>query len=752
MPPPIPYAQYVWLLSYRTGAVAPAGAAVGAGAQRAMTPRDPRDGDGFLVPRLPSPANPLTVAQLLSGDPALNLDRVAAVLGASPAQLIADPRSILYQPAQIVDRAVADAAAKAGPTVAKAQRTKAAGVPTAAQRARMTVALGQTGPSVPTVSGKNLVRVVAPRTRTPSEPAPESADADAPPRREDPAARTAPESSDVASYLAQLAANSVDEQAWRSVNFDRRLVYIRWVFFGGPAPDFGPTPPPTVAAAPVGYRRAAPLAAPLATPEAMRDVIDRHYGITTMTELGQRWRMELEDAGIPCATWIAAGTNTITLANWITALAYSGRLSARGFGLDTVNAAVRAACVGAGGAGADATPAANQTARLATLGDCAAWLALDKTAQLALASQSYPELRRSAYHSGVWDLLRVCLAKYETCVPASDPGWNGESARALTPGEGGRWQEPDDPRNVTRITTLGQARTGVQWVKQGPYMPPTGPDLFDCVQGSVGDCYLIAALASLVWTMRDFVIGMGTPVGADRRRFRIAGQNVDVSERVPTLIMQQYAALFAHNNRIDAKWPGVVEKAYAAFRTRDTTDRPDVRMASNYVTDNSTPGARIDVHGLFGSYVRAGGAGAMPLIDFTGREPFWYLNYFRSDDDAFSLVLEHCDERGRAFDPMVAGTYTPGGFIDDTGLVPTHAYSILGAGAAPDGRKFVVMRNPWGHYIPDSRYLVPLPSRWLGQLNLNSGESGCFALAHGAFSAGFFGFYGVSGATEFRRV
>lgn len=751
MPPPIPFGQMIWLWSYHGGAVAPSGAVDGAPAARARTPRDPRDGDGPILAAGPSPANPFAVAQLLSGDPMLNPDRVAQVLGATPAQLLANPQSILYQPAVIVGRAEREAAGKAKPTPQGEKGTKAAGAPTAAQLARLAAGVARVAPGAPTVGAPRLTRVVVPRaarTTSSSDPAPESADVDAPPYRQDPAARMAPASSDVQSYLTQLADRGIDEQTWRSVNYDRRLAFIRWVFFGAPPPGFSlrPPPPRTVATRPHP-------AEPLATPEAMRDVIDHHYGITTMTELGQRWRQELEAAGIPCSAWLSAGGNMNTLGNWTSALAYAGRLSVRGFGLDVVNAAVRAACVGAT-AGPPTTPAANQIARLASLGDCATWLSLDKLGQLALVERVYPELRRVAY-GDVWDLLRVALAKYEECVPASEPGWNGESARGLVAEERYRytfWSEPDDPQNITRLTALGAARTGVQWVKQGGYMPSTGPDLFDCVQGAVGDCYLIAALASLVWTMPNFVVGMGVPIGPDRRRFRIAGQTVDVSERVPTLIMQQYAALFVRNNRTDAKWPGVVEKAYAAFRTRDTTDRPDVRWASNYLTDNSTPGARIDVHGLVGSYVRAGGAGAMPLIDFTGRDPFWYLNYFRSDDDAWRLVLEHCDANGRALDPMVAGSYTPGGFVDDARIVPTHAYSILGAGASADGRKFVVMRNPWGTYIPDSRYLVPLPSRWLGLLNLNSGESGCFALAHGAFSAGFFGFYGVPSATEFRNV
>jgi len=733
--------------------VAPAGAAVGAPASRSFTPRDPRDGQAPPMPRGPSPASPLAVAQLFSGDPTLSVDRVAQVLGATTDALIANRNSILYQPAVIVTQAARDASAKAtgalAPAPAKGKRTKAAGSPSSAARARMVVSLGQSAPAVDTTGG--LVRVVAPRGPSPATPAPESADDATADGHASDAARMAPVSSSVQRYIDWLTLRGVDNGVWRANNFDQRLALIQWIFFDGPNPartigvnGLGATPPPPGATP--GERPT-----PLATPEAMRDVVDRYYGLTTMTELGQRWRQELEAAGIPCQTWAAAGGDIRTLSSWVTSLAYSGRLSVRGFGLDTINNAVRAACVGANSTG-DASPAANELARLGSLGECPEWMSLDKMQQMERLQRAYPELRNDTYYSNPFNLLRVALAKYESCVPPSEPGWNGETHWDLPTAERPTWNEASDSNNITSVTTLGRARTSVQWVKQGGYMPPTGPDLFDCVQGATGDCYLIAALASLVWTMPDFVAGMGTPVGPDRRRYRIAGQSVDVSERVPTLIMAQYAALFARNNRTDAKWPGVVEKAYAAFRSRDTTDRPDVRMASNWTTTDSTPGARIDVANLASTFGPRGGAGGMPLIDFTGRDPFWYLTFFRSDDEIWRLILEHCDARGRALDPMVAGSYGPGGFIDGTDIVPMHAFSILGAGASADGRKFVVMRNPWGFHIPRSPYLVPLPSRWLGQLNVNSGESGCFALAHGAFSAGFVGFYGVPGATEFRNV
>ena len=95
---------------------------------------------------------------------------------------------------------------------------------------------------------------------------------------------------------------------------------------------------------------------------------------------------------------------------------------------------------------------------------------------------------------------------------------------------------------------------------------------------------------------------------------------------------------------------------------------------------------------------------------------------------------------------MVAATYEAGGFVDRTGLAAQHVYSVLGVGIHVDGRKFVVLRNPWGHSshgLPAAGFTVPVVGRWLNRLSLNNGDGGCFAIAHGAFAAAFRVFYGA---------
>jgi len=257
------------------------------------------------------------------------------------------------------------------------------------------------------------------------------------------------------------------------------------------------------------------------------------------------------------------------------------------------------------------------------------------------------------------------------------------------------------------------------------------PDLFDAVQGATGDCYLISALASLAWTMPGTLAAMGTPVENGQRRFLFGDDRITVSERVATVILAGFQPLFASSPRLDHQWAGVIEKAYAAWRTRDTTDRPRVTAI-----EGGGGGPQTGSH-TYGASVSTRWTQASPIADLIGGREFWYDTRSRSDNEMFATMQGFCTTDGRIQSPTVACT-RPSGAVDATGLVPNHAYSILGVGVRPDGRRFYALRNPWG-FVPEiaAPYQFMLPSRFLGRLNLNSGEGGCFAVAHDTFSSAF---------------
>lgn len=805
--PPAP-APNLTMTAGMDGPVLPAGAVMDVdGSVKTLVPRDPRDGAEPPALPSSNPVNPLALAQLMSGNPNLTLDGVAGVLGAPIGVLIQQGSDgVLYNGAIALSdaamtamvrpldvpslgskTAVASAGRVSSPMArvrpgrsTSRQATRAAGAvwskadPASAATSKsdkgahiarfdsqmdLTIDAAMAEMFTRAEIGCDTWRVMSPEDRlrlltalfysaSPS-PSPLRPAAGAPPKVPDPAsvkATAAPTKAPskgglplVAWALAELSGSGVDCEQWTAMGEPARLNTTLNFFYGpqpgGAAKSSRPTVPhtpeelrdlinaacglpagsgpvptaaPAITAAPAGpdpAQRPADWRVGLPPNAAqLRDWIDERCGVVTPAEQarladerGRAWLRQLQAAGITCAAWI--DLSPLDRYQRLVSLRDAGRLDPGLADSDEILAAIFRACRGVSLTGNDASE--NEASRVRAIlgGDCAAWDDLDKVQQIAAVRQAFPEMAREPR-----DLYRLALGRYHVCHPPAGDGQHGAS-----------YDE-------------------AQWVKQGPYMPAGGPDLFDPIQGTVGDCYLISALAALAWTKPDLLTRLGPLVSTDRRRFTLGGTSVEVSDRTPCWISSGYMPIFCRSNRLDAQWPCVLEKAYAAWRTADRTDRPNVQAI-----DNSQRGPDLGRHD-----VTVFAHTAMPIVDFTGGREFWYLTWFRSDDALFDILGQFCAPNGRMLSPMVAGSYGDGGFVDGTGIVPAHAYSVLGIGTSPDGRKFVVLRNPWGHTIPRSGYLVPQSGRWLGRLNLNSGEGGCFALAHGAFSSGFGFIYGAT--------
>lgn len=517
----------------------------------------------------------------------------------------------------------------------------------------------------------------------------------------------------------ELMRQGIDCATWRGMSELARLTTALPFFFGTRHPGLPSAPSALVALldASCGLSTVATLQAPTLSPAAQ-------------AAQDAAWWAQLRAVGVTCDQWLATddpGRNDL-----IRSLEAQGRFDRRGLNVWLVQDGISRECARST-APATSNPAASILARLSAVLDCAQLDAQDKLEQVQAIQRAFPELIRDPRA-----LYRLALARYDRCHPASEGGWTGA---------GWRWIA-DPVRNLRLFLDVGwtdildgdtRGMSAAQWVRQGPYMPSTGPDVFDPVQGTTGDCYFVAAMAAVAWTRPEALQRMGQPVGPDRRRFYFGGVATDVSERTPCVILQEYRPLFAHGSRLDAQWPGVVEKAYAAWRTRDDSDRPDLTAIDNMPDLRSSAGLLTGISRALDVSLRA-------LPELAGGAVFWHLTLVRSDDAMFDLLASYCTPDGRARVPMVAATYAAGGFVDRTGLAPSHVYSVLGFGFHADGRKFVVLRNPWGSSfagLPSSEYLVPVVGRWLGRLNLNHGDGGCFALAHGAFSSAFMALYGA---------
>jgi hypothetical protein len=265
-----------------------------------------------------------------------------------------------------------------------------------------------------------------------------------------------------------------------------------------------------------------------------------------------------------------------------------------------------------------------------------------------------------------------------------------------------------------------------EWFDKGDYFEDVA-EVNDPIQGALGDCYYIAALSSVAWARPYVIINMIRPSGwgnEDNPIHKVgfykngtgSAQNIEVSEKVP-VVKTSHAWVFARSLDATEIWPAVMEKAYAKWRTGNTTDFP------NYPAI-------------------AGGDPVMACAQLIRGSRTYKGNSGTSADNLWNFVRGNSLSR-RTFNPMVAWTYSsqPAGTnYAAARVVANHAYSVLGWDYF-NNEKYIVLRNPWGthHAILDTRagtwsahqvsYWAPVP------LNVN----GVFSMKASTFKKYFAG-------------
>jgi len=271
---------------------------------------------------------------------------------------------------------------------------------------------------------------------------------------------------------------------------------------------------------------------------------------------------------------------------------------------------------------------------------------------------------------------------------------------------------------------------GMAWLDLGDFFE-FGADTNDVVQGAVGDCYLLAALASVVWA-RTYQIA------EKQRRTDDAGHSVDaiqfyvngawkyfeVTEAVPA-ITPGNLFIYARSSQTGEIWPAIYEKAYAQLRANTTSDQPDYSKLA------------------YGDPVAA-------AVQLTGLTGTYYSTQALTPDAIWETVRANSISC-KTFNPMVAWTYgtAPTGVNYNTAhIVANHAYSILGW-TYVNGLKYVVVRNPWGNTEATLNVLGGSWSAWDAPYYGGPGEmrtftlptvDGVFAIRADTFKACFAGF------------
>lgn len=238
-------------------------------------------------------------------------------------------------------------------------------------------------------------------------------------------------------------------------------------------------------------------------------------------------------------------------------------------------------------------------------------------------------------------------------------------------------------RPVTSSLFYSSPSPSFQWMRphklcESPHMFVDGADRFDVNQGELGDCWLLAALASLAMD-HDLLHQVMDPnqsfqeengyCGIFRFRFWQYGEWIEVvvDDFLPTLNGE---LAYIHSDESDEFWSALLEKAYA-------------KLHGSYeaLKGGSTCEAMVDFTG-----------GCSEVFDLRGKEP----------EDLFTVMLKGYKRRSLTGcsikpDPNVHEAKT------EMGLVMGHAYTISKVVKAEIDTSrvsglipLVRVRNPWG--------------------------------------------------------
>ncbi len=271
-----------------------------------------------------------------------------------------------------------------------------------------------------------------------------------------------------------------------------------------------------------------------------------------------------------------------------------------------------------------------------------------------------------------------------------------------------------DPK---RYIDFGWTPENGEWADTGSFFNEAA-EYFDPIQGGLADCWLIAAMASVAWSMPTAIADRERATGTANSQFKHSLSYVDpdtgttrtfeVSDQ--TVVWQGTTVpMYGHSGEDGEIWPPVVEKAFAQWRQGTTNDKPNLTILD------------------YGDPVWASAA-------LTGRKPHYFANAGMTPTALRLLVKSHCQSY-RTVDPMTAWTYgtAPAGLsYSDATIVGNHAYSVLGWTSAsilrravdahltvlgcgaraellarpgiaslfrPDwfATDYIVLRNPWGN-------------------------------------------------------
>ncbi len=225
---------------------------------------------------------------------------------------------------------------------------------------------------------------------------------------------------------------------------------------------------------------------------------------------------------------------------------------------------------------------------------------------------------------------------------------------------------------------------GSVWRDMGDFFEDV-TEYSDATQGSVGNCYFIAAVSAIAWAdpyrivHRNRATGTGETSRVNAIQFYSKGGGKDAPTKLvevtdKTLVRtSNNSPIYCRSKDPNEIYPALYEKAFAKWIAQTNSDKPNIAAT-------------------------AGGDPVKACAQLNNKTPYYYNTSSRTGSQLWSIVRANSMSY-KTIHPMTAWTYGSQRNYTGTNIVGNHAYTVLGW-AYKNSKRYIVLRNPWGYREP----------------------------------------------------